>query len=432
MYLCASLEVPADHRNPDAGTVTLELGMLPARDREQRIGVLLVNPGGPGGDMNSFLDYNAGLSRRLLERFDVVGWNPRGVMGSVPHGCSDETNRFMLVDPLPDSPQEQSALDEAARTAAEACLEGLGKYAGLIGTTHTVADMDSIRQALGEETISYFGFSYGAQLGLLYADRYGTNLRAIVLDGPTDPTLEPIEMGVGQLRGFARVIADLFDTCRRDSDCPVPGDPETAYENLMAQVEVTPLRDSNGDVLVGPAEVELALTTAAYDPYLWSSFYRGLASALRGDGEMLNDMAMWYLEGSDSGSFVSIGCADSGPLTRDDLQDAMVRFGEVAGDFGRSAIQSALPCLHWPETDPLPGGPIRAPDTPSVLVLGNRGDNATPYEWAAAVAEMLEHGTLLTYNGKGHLSYGRSRCVDEVVDDYLIDLVLPTGNQECD
>ncbi len=430
-YLCASLEVPSDHRDPEAGTVTLELGMLPARDRDRRIGVLLVNPGGPGGDMNSFLIYNAGLSRHLLDRFDVVGWNPRGVRGSVPHGCSDEIDRFMLHDPIPDSQEEQAALDEAARTAAEACLEGLGENAGLIGTAQTVADMDSIRQALGEERISYFGFSYGAHLGLLYADRYGTNLRAVVLDGVTDPSLDVIEMGLGQIRGFARVIDDLFDTCRQDPACPVPGDPEAAYQELLARVETTPLRDSDGDVLVGPAEADLAVTMAAYDPVFWPIFYTGLASALQGDGETLNDLAMEYLHGSDSGSFISIGCADSGPMTREDLQDAMIRFEEVAGDFGRAAVQSARPCLYWPETDPLPIGPIRAPDAPPVLVIGNRGDNATPYEWAVAVAGMLENRTLLTYNGQGHLSYGRSPCVDKMVDDYLIDLTLPPGDQEC-
>lgn len=423
--------MPADHGNPDAGTVTLELGMLPAGDSDRRIGALLVNPGGPGGDMNSFLDFGAGLSDRLLERFDVVGWNPRGVMGSVPHGCREEAEHLMLLDPIPDTDEEEAALDEAAREMAEACLNGLGESVHLIGTEQTVADMDLIRQALGEEQISYLGFSYGSLLGLLYADRFGPSARAVVVDGVVDPALDYEEQSVAQIKGFARVIQDLFGACRQDTACPVPGDPAEAYDRLAEQVEVAPLVDAGGNVVLGPAEVVLSLVTAAYAPDVWTFFHQGVASALGGDGEMLRRLAHFYLESSDSGSFISIGCTDAGRISRAELDRLIQRLGDEAGDFGRSSASSARPCVYWADTDPLPVGPIRAPDASAVLVVGNRGDNATPYGWAVAVAEALENGVLLTYNGQGHTSYGRHPCVDQVVDNYLIDLILPPNDVEC-
>ena len=423
--------MPADHSNPDVGTVTLELGMLPAGDPDSRIGALLVNPGGPGGDMNSFLDYRAGLSDRLLERFDVVGWNPRGVMGSVAHGCGEEAEHLMLLDPIPDNDEEEAALDEAAREMAEACLDGLGENVHLIGTDQTVADMDHIRQALGEEQISYIGFSYGSLLGLLYAEQFGPNARAVVIDGVVDPALDYEELSVAQIKGFARVIQDLFDACREDPGCPIPGDPAEAYDRLTEQVEGAPLLDADGNVVLGPAEVLLSLVVTAYAPDVWTFFHQGLASALEGDGEMLQRLAGFYLESTDSGSFISIGCTDAGRISRAELDRLIQRLGDEAGDFGRSSAVSARPCLYWADTDPLPFGPINAPGASSVLVVGNRGDNATPYEWAVAVAEVLETGVLLTYNGQGHTSYGRHPCVDQVVDDYLIDLILPPNDVEC-
>lgn len=431
VYLCAELEVPADHNDPDSGTITLELGMLPAGDPDRRIGVLLVNPGGPGGDMNSFLEYGAGLSDQLLARFDVVGWNPRGVMGSVPHGCREEAEHLMLLDPIPDTDEEEAALDDAARETAEACLDGLGENVHLIGTDQTVADIDHIRQALGEEQISYFGFSYGSLLGLLYADRYGPNARAVVVDGVVDPALDSEELSVAQIRGFVRVIQDLFDACREDEACPVPGDPASAYDQLAEQVEDAPLLDADENMVLGPAEVVLSLVTVAYAPDAWTFFYQGMASALEGDGEMLQRLAHFYLESTDSGSFISIGCTDAGRITRAELERLIQRLGDEAGAFGRSSASSARPCVYWADTVPLPVGPVRAPDAASVLVIGNRGDNATPYEWAVAVAEALETGVLLTYNGQGHTSYGRHPCVDEVADNYLIDLVLSSEDIEC-
>ena len=431
-YLCAELEVPADHNDPDDGTITLELGMLPAGDPDLRIGVLLVNPGGPGGDMNSFLEYGAGLSDQLLARFDVVGWNPRGVTASLNPNCSDEAENLQLVGALSNTPENEAAIAEAARQAAEACLAGLDGRAGLIGTVQTVYDMDLIRRALGEDQISFFGYSYGTVLGQFYADRFGANARAVVLDGVLDTSLTHENVLVEQIRGFARVIDEVFDTCPTDRACPMVGNPKSAYLKLMNRLEADPLLDDEGNVLAGPGEAQLALVSVSYSSAeQWPLLYQAFAQALEGDGQMMHDLAQFYLETADLGSFFSISCTDGGRMSESDLDRLVGRMIEAAGEFGRAAAAEARMCVYWDDAEARPHEPVRAPDAASVLVIGNRGDNATPYEWAVAVAEALETGVLLTYNGTGHTSYGRHPCVDDAVDNYLIYLVLSSEDIEC-
>ncbi len=432
VYLCADLEVPADHNDSGAGTITLELGMLPATDPDNRIGALLVNPGGPGGGFEGFLSNGAGLSERLLARFDVVGWNPRGVSASLYPDCHEEAKDLQVIGALSDTPENEAAIAEVAQRTAEACLAGLGGRAELISTVQTVHDMDLIRQALGEDQISFFGYSYGTVLGQFYADRYGPNARAVVIDGVLDTSLTHDDVLVEQIRGFARVVDAVFDACLQDSACPIVGDPKSAYLQLMEEVERNPILDAEGNVLVGPGEVQLALVIISYFPAeYWPLFFEAFALAWEGDGQQMHDLAQRYLEAADLGSFFSISCTDGGRMSEEDLDRFVKRMVGEADDFGRGAAAEARMCVYWPDTEARPHEPIRAPDAASVLVIGNRGDNATPYERAVAVAEELETGVLLTYNGTGHTSYGLHQCVDDVADSYLIDLELPAEDIEC-
>ncbi len=432
VHLCAELEVPADHNDPDAGTITLELGILPATDPDNRIGALLVNPGGPGGDFEGFLSYGAGLSDRLLARFDVVGWNPRGVTSSLNPDCYEEAKDLQVIGALSATPENEAVIAEVAQQAAEACLAGLEGRAEIISTVQTVHDMDLIRQSLDEEQISFFGYSYGTVLGQFYADRYGPNARAVVIDGVLDTSLTHDDVLVEQIRGFARVVDEVFDGCLQDGACPIVGNPKSAYLQLMEEVEDNPLLDAEGNVLVGPGEAQLALVMVSYlSADLWRLFYEAFALAWEGDGQEIHRLAQYYLDAVDLGSFFSISCTDGGRMSEEDLDRLVERMIEEAGEFGRAAAAEARMCVYWADTEPRPHEPIQAPDAASVLVIGNTGDNATPYEWAVAVAESLETGVLLTYNGTGHTSYGLHPCVDEVVDNYLIDLTVPSEDIEC-
>ena len=431
-YLCGTVTVPLDHDDPRGAAVELAVGMVPARDPALRIGYLLVNPGGPGGGMDGFLDFGAGLSNELLGRFDVVGWDPRGVGGSVPSGCRDEARHFHLVDPAPDSAAEQAELDAAARTLAEACVANLGAAVGHIGTMDTVRDMDAIRRALGTETISFLGFSYGTRLGLLYADMFGERLRAAVLDGVVDPSLGGAELAVGQMVGFTRAIEAMFAWCRSDRSCAVTDDPEETYDRLLVRIDAEPMRDSAERVVLGPARAILAAVMASYSSELWPEFFDGLAAAVNGDGTLLGLLGEFYTDLGDLGAFVSVVCTDGGAADRAELDAFTEALVAVAGDFGRASAVSGLPCEHWPVVaGTLPVGPIAAPDAPPILVVGNRGDNATPYEWAASVSRQLASGVLVSYDGNDHTSYGLSRCVTAVADEYLVDLVVPSGDVDC-
>ncbi len=431
-YLCASLAVLADHDDPGGPTVDLAVGMLPAGDPALRVGYLLTNPGGPGGGMQGFLDFGAGLSPYLLERFDVVGWDPRAVGGSVPAGCWVKAVELHLLDPLPDTPDEREALDSAARALAEECVANLGGAVSRIGTIDTVRDMDAIRRALGAETISYIGFSYGTLLGLLYADLFGEHLRAAVLDGVSDPSLSALEHAVGQMVGFDRSVENMFAWCRSAPSCAVTGDPAETYYGLLEQVDEAPLTDAAGEMVLGPARTVLAAVLATYSSELRPAFFQFLAAAAEGDGTLLGQLGEAFTALADLGAFVAINCTDSGAVSRAEIDVLTAAAEEVAGALGRASIVSALPCEHWPvEVGTRPVGPVAAPLAPPILVVGNRGDNATPYEWAVAVAEQLESGVLISYDGNGHGSYGPSGCVTGIVDEYLVNLTVLTGDVDC-
>ena len=426
--------MPIDHDDPLSGTLELEVGMIPARDSQRRLGAILVNPGGPGSGMDGILGQGEVLSPRIHEQFDVVGWNPRGSGRHLTPECIDLGISFTLMDLVPDSAAEEEAVFEVAENVAKACQAGYADIEGRIGTADTVRDMDLIRAALGEDKLNYLGFSYGSLLGQLYADQFGHRSRAIVLDGVVDPSLGVEELNYQQMVAFNRVVEDVFRGCAVPV-CPFEdGNISGAYEELMVRVEESPLLDEGGNFVAGPGEVALALVIVTYVAPAWPLFYQAVADGLGGDGSELRRLALFYADDS-MGPFISIGCTDYGRFTRQESIALADKLAEAAGDLGRfSAGASYFPCVFWDEvTETLVSGPVRAPDAPTVLVLGNKGDNATPYEWAVGAAESLDHSLLVSYDGQGHTSYGKSDCVDNIVDDYFIDLVLPPGDVvECE
>ena len=428
VFLCGTLVVPIDHDNPDDGTLELRLGMIPASDPQQRIGAILVNPGGPGGAMDGLLSQGEVLSARIHERFDVVGWNPRGVGHHVSPECTELSIAYMLSDLVPDDAAEEAAMLAAAEQVARVCQEGFRSINGRIGTDDTVRDMDLIRAALGEDKLNYLGYSYGSLLGQLYADRFGDNARVIVIDGVIDPSLSGEELAYQQMVGFNRVVEDVFASCEAPG-CPfADGDIRGAYEELMARVEDEPLLDEEGNVVAGPGEVALALVIVTYVAPAWPLFYQAVADGLDGDGAELRRLALFYADET-MGPFISIGCTDYGHVTREENSAMADRLASAAGDLGRVSAAGSYPCEYWDEVaETFEPATVRASDAPTILVLGNKGDNATPYEWAVAAAESLDNSLLVSYDGLGHTSYGKDACVDTVVDDYFIDLTLPDGD----
>ncbi len=306
---CATLRVPLDYSNPSGKQITLSVDELPARKPDERIGPLLVNPGGPGA---SGLEFASGipLPSDVLDRFDIVGFDPRGVGESTPVQCGDQTvPEFRRVDSSPDTPQEQDDLDAAAKAVADDCGQHAGDLLDHIGTDDVARDMDSIRQAIGVPQISYYGASYGTFIGERYLALFPHNARAVVLDGVVDPRQGFTDFLRAQAVAFDAQLNAIFDQCASGSSCP-PGGARAAYDKLAAQVEAHPVSTRTGNAL-GPSELPVAALLPAYDTSAAPIFYRGLTDALKGDGSTLYSLFESYEQSGSFADYAGVECTDS-------------------------------------------------------------------------------------------------------------------------
>lgn len=426
---CATLLVPLDHDRPDDGrTVELALARKPATEPEQRIGPLVLNPGGPG---TSGIEFLRGFSAADLgRRFDLVSWDPRGVGASSPLGCDGPTaDRFRHVDSDPDSAAEQAQLDDAAAAVADACAASAGDLLAHLTTADTARDLDLIRQALGEEQLSYLGFSYGTDIGQQYAERFGDRVRAMVLDGVVDPSQDLAELLAGQTDGIQRSLDRIFDDCEASASCPLT-DPRGTYDRVAARVERDPL-PAGGAGSVGPSELALAAISSSYVPSYGPRLLSALAQADQGSGTGLATLASAYTSSGSLGAYLGVFCTDGPHPDLDGFRDLAARLEQRSALVGAAAANELLPCASWPVPGGSPRSLVRAEAAPPILVVGNTGDAATPYDNAVRVAAGLADGHLLTYAGEGHTSFNQSRCVRDAVVDYLTELAVPPDGTTC-
>ena len=262
------LEVPRDYADPSAGSFRLYV-VRHLADPEQRIGSLLVNPGGPGfgGSILAVVADNV-YGDDLLAAFDIIGWDPRGTGLSEPAiDCIDDYDHFYAgTDITPDDAAERQHLVDLAQEYADSCVSRSGDVLPYVGTNNSARDMDAIRQALGEDTISYFGFSYGSELGATWATMFPDTVRAAVLDGAADPDATLDEGGIQQSEGFEQSINTFLARCSDDAECPFHsgGDAEGAFDDLMLALDDAPVPTEPGrpDLTRG-----MALTGVAYAMY---------------------------------------------------------------------------------------------------------------------------------------------------------------------
>jgi len=419
---CATLNVPLDAINPvGSPTIKIALVRLPASGPGRRIGSLLVNPGGPGASGASFVRDNATalFSVDLRARFDIVGFDPRGVGESTPIECVDDAtlDRLNANDPTPDDAAERQALIDGAREFAAACQRRSGELLPFMSTEQAARDMERIRITLGEEQISYLGFSYGTFLGATYANLFPTRVRAFVLDGAVDPIQGFQQSLETQGKGFADALERFLANCESVAACFFNGgrDVRTAFDALMKQIDAEPLPALAIDDPrpVGPGEAFTGVLSALYDRGSWSILAQGLELARRGDGSLLLLLADSYNRRGPDGRYENIAaannavnCADYVVPTDVAAYDAMVpRLEAIAPRFGEAIAYSGLACAFWP---------------------------VHPDAWAEKLASTLESGILLTYEGEGHTAYGgKSACIDGAIDRYLIDLALPPDGTRC-
>ncbi len=430
---CATLTVPLDHADPAGETIELALVRRPATAAD-RIGHLLVNPGGPGGSGVDFVRSAGGLFDDVAPRFDVVGFDPRGVGASTPIDClaDDELDAWLAVDLGPDDAAERAELLDRAERFAAGCLELTGELLAHVATADVVDDMDLIRRALGEEQLTYLGFSYGTLLGVRYLEAYGDRARAMVLDAAVDPTLPGLELAVGQARGFDAAVEAFLADCAADDGCPFGGaDPGAALDDLLARVEDVPLLTQDGRP-VGPGLAELGILAATYNPATWPVLAQGLADAELGDGDVLLLLADLFTERED-GRFASnawealyaVNCLDDGPLTIDEIEALARRLDDEGLRVAGSAAWFGAPCASWPVTGRQDPRRVDVTADVPVVVVGTTGDPATPYRWAVTTAEAIPGAALLTREGEGHTAVGRSPCIAEAAREFLVTAVVP-------
>ncbi|AXH97154.1 alpha/beta hydrolase [Ornithinimicrobium avium] len=446
LFECANLEVPVDYEDP--GGPTIELAVLRAGASGEPQGSLVVNPGGPGA---SGVDYammaGAVVSREVRAAYDVVGFDPRGVARSAPITCftDEQMDTFLGTDPSPDDPAEERAVEGELKDFAQACETNAGDLLGHVSTVEAAKDMDVLRAALGEPRLTYLGASYGTFLGTTYATLFPDRVGRLVLDGAIDPTLTGLEMGLGQAAGFERATRAYVENCVGGGSCPLGDDVDTAMVAIPAfldEVDAHPLPVS-GDTVTELTEgwAMLGIIVAMYSQDIWPILTQALGRAQQGDGTLLMFLANSYASRHSDGTYTgngmqaiyAVNCldrpADEGP----DLDSAAVeeQFEAASPTWGRYLAGDGA-CEYWPVHAEQTLQDYSAQGAAPIVVIGTTRDPATPYEWAEALADILDSGVLISYDGDGHTAYGRSNdCVDDAVDAYLLEGTVPQDGLRC-
>jgi pimeloyl-ACP methyl ester carboxylesterase len=435
---CSHLQVPLDYNDPSKGSISLNVERRPA-DSGSPIGSLLVNPGGPGVAGTLLVEQAAAaFSPTLLEQFDIVAWDPRGTGDSNPIDCVDDLDPYFSLDPSPDTAAERQALVDAAHSWDTACQQKDGKFLPYVSTQDTAKDMHSIRLALGGDKVSYFGFSYGSKLGAVYATMFPGDLRAMVIDGASDPsgyTVDTRQATVGIERAFDKAL----DACSANRRCPFGnGDAGGAFDKLWAKLDSEPVPVSaDGRPPVGQGVALYGIVSTLYQEGSWPALYQALAALQDGNGDPMLDLYDQYLERSGDGSWsnaweglYAINCLDDpGPTDPAQIDQQAKDLGVLAPRLGL-ASNTDYKCAFWLAKQK-PPITITGKDAGPIVVVGTTGDPVTPIESTRNMAASLEKGVLVTVDANQHTGYMVNDCVVRAVDGYLVNLKVPAANTTC-
>ncbi len=436
------LTVPIDYTDPQSPTFELEVARHKA-PADQRIGVLATNNGGPGSAASTMaLNATSWFPAEITQRFDVVSWDPRGTGasgGSVDCIDDAEYDRFFAApDFTPDDDAERQAVVDLASEFATRCVDRVADLTS-IGTNNTARDLDAIRQALGEEQISYFGFSYGSELGGVWATMFPATVRAGVFDGASDPTAGSLERTVQQWVGFEAALNTFLAECSANSDCAFhnDGNAEAAFDALMLQLDASPIPGGEGRALVNRDVAALAVVQSMYSDRYWPALERALEDAAAGDGAALLQLNDAYFQRNGDGSygnliesFQAISCIDDEARPSVEESDAeIVQLGVVAPRLFPYTT-GAYTCTFFPPA-PDPRIDITGIGAGPIVVIGTTGDPSTPLDSSRAMAASLEDGRFVIVEANQHTGYGVNQCINDLVADYLVDLVAPVDETTC-
>ena len=442
---CTRLTVPLNYAEPEGETIELAVLRVPAERRGERVGQLVVNPGGPGG---SGVDYAASGSftfgEQLSRYFDIVGFDPRGVGKSTPLECAgtEQTDEFLSADPDPDTPDEVARLEELTRAMGEGCLAESGDLARHMSTEEAARDIDILRAALGERQLDYLGASYGTFLGATYADLFPKNVRRMVLDGAVDPALSNEELSLGQARGFETALRAYLGECVKQGSCFLGDTVEAGSRriaDLLEQLDAQPLPTSGERELTEG----LALYGIILPLYLkdyWPLLTIALKQALSGNGDRLLALFDQYASRGAEGytdnsieAIYAVNCLDHNDyIPNSKVPSRFAEFEKASPTFSRIFAYGLSTCASWPVKSGHRTTALEAAGAAPIVVVGTTRDPATPYEQAVSLARQLDSGVLVSRDGDGHTGFQQGNdCVDSAVEEYLLEGDPPEDGLSC-
>jgi pimeloyl-ACP methyl ester carboxylesterase len=447
---CAYVKVPLDYANPNGRVIQIGLLRRLASDPARRIGSLVMNPGGPGASgMSAAADLIPAVKNTELgQRFDFVGFDPRGVGSSEPRvvcRTPAERNAERLMNLNVDtSPAGVERTENQEKADVAGCVNRTGiDVLANVGTREVVRDLDVIRSVLGDEKLTYLGYSYGTRIGTSYAEAFPRNVRAMVLDGALDPAQDLITQLINQGRGFQKAFDTFAEWCAGRPDCALGPDKTQAvskFQSLVRPLINQPVGTSDGRKL-SYSDATIGTVQALYLPDLWPTLNRGLQELAQGRGDTLIHLADVYYGRSPDGTysttmdvFQAVLCVDNPPIKdRNVARDVDAQYRKVAPflDTGQPPSPALDNCAFWPV--PPTGGPHhpQTPGLPPVLVISTTQDPATPYEAGKTLARDL-NARLLTFEGTQHTVFLQGNtCVDRAAIAYLTDLKLPSEGARC-
>lgn len=447
--LCGKLSVPVDYTNPDGDVAQIALLKFPAEGPD-RIGSLVINPGGPGeSGVDAAISIHGLLPDDVRQRFDLVGFDPRGVGLSTPAvWCnSDQDNDNDRADPPVEFTDEGVAeIEGRTQQFVQRCVDKTGSdFLANVGTVNVAKDLDALRAALGDEKLTYLGYSYGTSIGSAYAEQFPQNVRAMILDGAVDPNQDLIQASLNQSEAFQGAFEDYAAECALSPDCPLGTDPDKATEVYLDLVtplatDPAPTEDPRG---LSYSDAVMGTILPLYSPGLWKYLTQGLTQLkTTGRGDVMLALADMYMGRDSDGHYdnstdarVAINCVDKPAVTdRAAIADADKRSRELAPfmNYGEYTGQAPLwTCAFWPVPTTSEPHEISVEGLPQVLVISTTNDPATPYQAGVDLAEQLD-ARLLTFEGTQHtVAFQGNECVDAIAAQYLINLALPPPDSRC-
>ncbi len=444
---CGRIAVPVDYSKPDGALADIAMIRFPATG--DKIGSLVINPGGPGeSGIEAAVGMIDTLPPEIRQRFDLVGFDPRGVGSSSPAlWCnSDEDNDRLRAEPQQDyTPAGVAQIEKETKEFIQRCVDKMGKdFLANIGTASVAKDLDAIRAAVGDDKLTYLGYSYGTRIGSAYAEEFPQNVRAMILDGAVDPNADPVEEDIKQAKAFQDAFNDFAADCAKNTSCPLGTDPAKAVDVYLDMVEPlgtksAPTKDPRG---LSYSDAVVGTIMALYSPSLWTHLSQGLTELKAGRGDTMLALADMYMRRDAQGHYTNatdtraaVSCVDQPALT-DPVkvieEDRRIREVAPFMSYGEFTGHAPMPtCAFWPVPPTSEPHQISATDLPPILVVSTTGDPATPYEAGVELAKELKGG-LLTYQGTQHtVVFQGESCVDDYATQYLINGALPPPDSKC-